>query len=90
MRGNGAGYRNEYYLALNRIYFKGKLAKMYEINDVLTMKKPHPCGGREWTVVRVGADVKLRCCGCGRLMNLDRDELKKRLKRNEKERLAVD
>lgn len=53
---------------------------MYEINDLLTMKKPHPCGGREWTVARVGADVKLRCCVCGKFVNLTRDELKKRVK----------
>ena len=34
--------------------------------DVLTMKKPHPCGGRDWLVLRVGADFRLRCLGCGR------------------------
>ena len=33
--------------------------------DVLTMKKPHPCGSREWEVLRTGADLKLRCRGCG-------------------------
>ena len=32
--------------------------------DVLTMKKAHPCGSREWLVLRVGADFKLRCLGC--------------------------
>ena len=53
---------------------------MYEINDVLTMKKPHPCGGKEWIVARVGADVKLRCQTCGKYVNLTRDELKKRVK----------
>ena len=35
-------------------------------NDVLTMKKAHPCGSRDWLVLRVGADFKLRCLGCGR------------------------
>ena len=35
------------------------------IGDVLTMKKPHPCGSREWEVLRVGADFRLRCRGCG-------------------------
>lgn len=53
---------------------------MYEINDVITMKKPHPCGGKEWTIVRIGADVKLRCLTCGKYIDLTRDELKKRAK----------
>ena len=35
------------------------------VNDVLTMKKAHPCGGKDWLVLRVGADFKLRCLGCG-------------------------
>ena len=36
------------------------------VNDIITMKKPHPCGSRDWEVLRVGADFRLRCCGCGR------------------------
>ena len=35
------------------------------LGDIVSMKKPHPCGSREWTVLRIGADFKLRCCGCG-------------------------
>lgn len=35
------------------------------VNDVIMMKKPHPCGSREWEVLRVGADFRLRCRGCG-------------------------
>ena len=35
------------------------------IGDVLTMKKPHPCGGDQWLVTRIGADLKLRCMKCG-------------------------
>ena len=35
------------------------------VGDVLTMKKPHPCGSRDWEVLRVGADFRLRCRGCG-------------------------
>ena len=34
------------------------------INDILTMKKPHPCGSKEWKVLRIGADFKLKCLGC--------------------------
>ncbi len=36
-----------------------------QVGDILTMKKPHPCGSREWEVLRIGADFKLRCRGCG-------------------------
>ena len=35
------------------------------VGDVLTMKKPHPCGSKDWEVLRVGADFRLRCNGCG-------------------------
>lgn len=53
---------------------------MYELNKVVTMKKQHPCGGAEWKIVRVGADIKLQCLTCGKYVNLTRDELKKRAK----------
>ena len=35
------------------------------LNDILVMKKTHPCGGRRWLVLRVGADFRLRCLNCG-------------------------
>ena len=50
---------------------------MYELNDIITLKKTHPCGGREWKIVRMGADVKLQCVTCGKFVNLDRDALRK-------------
>lgn len=53
---------------------------MYALNDILILKKAHPCGGNEWKVVRVGADVKVCCLTCGRFVNLTRDELKRRVK----------
>ncbi len=58
---------------------------MYGVNEILTMKKPHPCGGKDWEVVRVGADIKLRCTTCGKFVNLTRDEIKKRVKTVKKE-----
>lgn len=58
---------------------------MYEVGEKLTLKKPHPCGGAVWEVVRVGADIKLRCQTCGKYCNLMRDELKKRVKSVKKE-----
>ena len=53
---------------------------MYQLNDFLILKKQHPCGGVAWEVVRVGADIKIRCATCGKYVNLTRDELKKRIK----------
>ena len=37
-----------------------------QVGDILTMKKTHPCGGKQWEVLRIGADFKLRCTTCGR------------------------
>jgi len=37
-----------------------------QVGDKLKMKKAHPCGSAEWLVLRIGADFRLRCCGCGR------------------------
>lgn len=50
------------------------------VDDVVRLKKPHPCGSTDWTVVRVGADIGLRCRGCGRRVMLPRRTLEKRLK----------
>jgi len=44
----------------------------FALGDVVSMKKPHACGANEWTVIRVGADVKLKCVRCGRIVMLDR------------------
>ena len=35
------------------------------LNDILELKKEHPCGSKRWQVLRVGMDIKLRCLGCG-------------------------
>lgn len=50
------------------------------IDDVVRLRKPHPCGGYEWTVVRLGADIGLVCSNCGRRVLLPRRELERRLK----------
>lgn len=48
--------------------------------DVVRLRKPHPCGSHDWTVVRLGADIGLRCLGCSRRVLLPRRELERRLK----------
>jgi hypothetical protein len=50
------------------------------LNDVLRLRKPHPCGGYEWKVVRLGADIGLECTTCGRRVLIERRELARRLK----------
>ena len=50
------------------------------IGDVVRLRKPHPCGSFEWTVVRLGADIGLRCKGCEHRVLLSRRDLQKRLK----------
>ena len=44
------------------------------------MKKAHPCGSRDWQVLRIGADLRLRCCGCGREVMGPRSKFEKNLK----------
>ena len=46
----------------------------FELGDIVSMKKPHACGANEWTVIRTGADVKIRCRQCGRIVMLERAE----------------
>lgn len=50
------------------------------MGDVVQLRKPHPCGSFEWEVVRLGADIGLRCRVCGRRVLLERRTLEKRLK----------
>jgi len=52
------------------------------IGDLLRLKKPHPCGSNEWAVVRLGADIGLKCQGCGRRILLPRREVARRMKVN--------
>ena len=43
------------------------------LGDIVSTRKPHPCGGSEWTVIRTGADIKIRCNTCGHVVMLDRE-----------------
>jgi hypothetical protein len=49
------------------------------LGDVVRLKRPHPCGGRDWLVDRVGADIGLRCQTCARHVLLDRRTLEARI-----------
>lgn len=51
-----------------------------KVGDVLTMKKPHPCGDKRWQVLRVGMDFKLRCLGCGHEVMGPRNKFERSIK----------
>ena len=53
------------------------------VGDIVSLRKPHPCGSRRWRVRRVGADVGLVCEGCGRRILMPRRELRRRIARIE-------
>ncbi len=50
------------------------------VGDVITVKKPHPCGGKTFAVLRVGMDFKIRCETCGREVMLPRAKIEKNIK----------
>jgi hypothetical protein len=52
----------------------------FAVGDVVRLKKPHPCGGVDWRVVRLGADIGLKCVTCGRRVLLPRRDLERRMK----------
>lgn len=51
------------------------------VGDILEMKKLHPCGEKCFKVLRIGADIKIECVGCGRTLTLDRLKVEKMIKR---------
>ena len=55
--------------------------KNYNIGSLLVLKKGHPCGENLWEVVKLGADIRLKCTKCGRLVIIPRLELNKKIKK---------
>lgn len=51
-----------------------------QVGDILKMKKQHPCGSREWEVLRIGADFRLKCAGCGHQIMIARRQAEKNVK----------
>lgn len=50
------------------------------VGQILTMKKPHPCGSAKWEVLRIGADFRLRCMGCGHEVMGPRSKFEKNIR----------
>ena len=61
---------------LTRMRRKGGLME-FKIGDIVKLKKPHPCGSSEWEVLRVGADFRLKCLGCGHQIMIARKLVEK-------------
>ena len=53
----------------------------YAVGDVVELKKGHPCGTNLWEIVRLGADIKIKCINCGRVVMLPRMEFNKKIKK---------
>ncbi|MCD7750349.1 MAG: DUF951 domain-containing protein [Lachnospiraceae bacterium] len=51
-----------------------------QVGDILKLKKKHPCGSFEWEVLRTGADIRLKCTGCGRMIMQPRSSVEKSIR----------
>ena len=53
----------------------------FKVGDIVEMKKPHPCGSHQWEIIRVGADFRIICTGCGRRVMLPRPKFERAVKK---------
>ncbi len=51
------------------------------VGDIVELKKPHPCGNKQWEILRAGMDFKIKCCKCGHQVMLPRVKLEKSIKK---------
>ena len=56
-------------------------AKQFGLNDIVKMKKQHPCGTNEWKIIRMGADIRIKCEGCQHSVMIPRREFEKKMKK---------
>lgn len=59
------------------------IALQYDLGDIVEMKKPHACDGKnkKFEIVRVGADIKIKCLNCGHIIMIDRDAFNKKIRK---------
>ena len=53
----------------------------FDLGDIVEMKKQHPCGSKEFEVIRLGADIKIKCLGCSRIVMIPRSKFQKGVKK---------
>ncbi|MBC1522144.1 DUF951 domain-containing protein [Listeria aquatica] len=56
-------------------------SKKFELNDIVEMKKPHPCGSNRFRIIRMGMDIRIKCEGCGHSVLLSRREFERKVKK---------
>ena len=57
------------------------MIEIFNLGDIVEMKKQHPCGSSQFEIIRVGADIKIKCTGCGRIVMIPRGKFKKEAKK---------
>ena len=57
------------------------MIETFDLGDIVQMKKQHPCGSKEFEVIRLGADIKIKCVGCGRIVMIPRSKFQKDAKK---------
>lgn len=57
------------------------MIEVFNLGDIVEMKKQHPCGSNRFEIIRVGADIKIKCTGCGRIVMIPRGKFKKEAKK---------
>lgn len=57
------------------------MQKDYDLHDIIEMKKPHACQTNRWQIIRMGMDIRIKCCHCGHIVTLTRRDFEKRLKK---------
>lgn len=57
------------------------MVKEFNLGDIVQTKKEHPCGSSQWEIIRLGADIKIKCLGCGRIVMIPRVKFEKSVKK---------
>ncbi len=60
---------------------KDMRTKDFNLHDVVEMKKAHPCGTNAWKIIRMGADIRIKCTGCDHSVMMPRNEFTKKMKK---------
>lgn len=58
-----------------------EVALMYDLNDIVEMKKPHPCGENRWEIIRMGMDIRIKCTKCGHMVMMPRRDFERKMKK---------
>ena len=71
------------------VFYEMEISMDIQIGDVITLKKQHPCGSKEWEVLRVGMDFRLKCMGCEHQIMIPRKQAEKNIRKVNSDGRAV-